>query len=455
MNMSTSNSIEGVSIQVGKQYSLKRQSTIACKRGNLYDTISSADTSTCPVTVTEIPIWTTNPRISQPIASMHIDMTLATSYKPILVCIAKVSILMIFHYTSVPMLFVTERYALIVAVLYIDKWIASEYILNTNSCTAMLAFSLLVHELRDLGIQERIHGEIAHNIALSVLVLSNILVIILGEQNTIFHMLLPPAQMGNIPTATTYSETSDDVNNKRYRQQLHSKTNVNFSFGTFACVLNTSILLVVLSTCAMPVSAHDPVLNNIRVWSFTILSLTWIYTVNYKNLRYSTISPFTPCLLRFSCILFLTPTPIALTGIVLVALCLSVTHVWLNQNKNPPGDTVYTDHVHLNNSTDSVAVVVKDMKSHSSMGSVISYRAPCSVQEKTDTPSVIAKSVSPRPTQNATRDTVDNATVSFEKQEDHVKEAISTIADPSLDYASMFLQAMSERADEDSTERSA
>ena len=99
--MPTCNPVECILIQAEKKYSLKRQPTVACRRGNLYDTISSTNESTCLKTVTETPAWATTSSISQPIASMNIDMTLATSYKPILVCIAKVSILMIFHYTSV------------------------------------------------------------------------------------------------------------------------------------------------------------------------------------------------------------------------------------------------------------------------------------------------------------------------------------------------------------------
>ena len=97
---------------------------------------------------------------TQPFTQMKIDMTLATSYTPIRICIAKGCALMVVHYASVPIIFITERYALIVAVLYIDKWLAHEYIVNTNSCNVVLTGSLLVHE------QERLHGETVHNVIL-------------------------------------------------------------------------------------------------------------------------------------------------------------------------------------------------------------------------------------------------------------------------------------------------
>jgi hypothetical protein len=137
-----------------------------------------------------------------------------------------------------------------------------------------------------------------------------------------------------------------------------------------------------------------------------------------------------------------------------MTLCLSLTHLWFGKKRNSLGDMVYTDQVHPNHSGDSVAVVVKDMKSHSSAGSVISYRAPSVIQEKAESSNVIAKSASANYTQNPTRATTESITVPFEKQEDQIKETISTIADPSIDYNSMFLQAMSERADEESVERS-
>ena len=42
---------------------------------------------------------------------------------------------------------------------------------------------------------------------------------------------------------------------------------------------------------------------------------------------------------------FLTPTPIALAGIILMTLCLSSTYLWLSKDKNSLGDTAYTDQV--------------------------------------------------------------------------------------------------------------
>jgi hypothetical protein len=379
---------------------------------------------------------------------MYIDMTLATSYKPVLVCIAKVCTLMVFHYTSVPMLYVTERYALIVAILYIDKWLAHEYIVDTNSCAAVLAGSLLVHELRDSGVQERLHGETAHNVVLSMLVLSNILVLTLGEHQTIFHMFFPLHKaVDGVPTTPGSSEY--DSNDKKPRQQLHTNNmqsagghlNTPTSAGPLTCVVGTSILLVILSTCAMPVSTHDPFLNNLRVWSFTALSLTWLYTVNYKDLRYSIVAPFTPCLLRFSCILFLTPTPLATIGIFLMGLCLVATHMWLNKQQQLQYDMFSPDYLQQQYpNSDNVAMVVRDTKSQISMGSVISYRTPSATPENPvlvpgNGKNVSTSSVSSLVKSNSYPDTSENRDTG---------SVTVPITPDTVDYDSMFMQAMNE-----------
>jgi hypothetical protein len=383
------------------------------------------------------------PVVSTPI-QMNIDMTLATSYKPILVCIAKVCALMIFHYASVPVLFVTERYAIILAVLYNDNWLAQEYIINTNSCTAVLAGSLLVHELRDAGIQERLHGDAAHTVILIILTVGNIFVLVFGEQQGIFHLLFPTTQSMSAMVPDSIPDTSIDTNNKRPRQQLgmnniYGSQFSSNSIGPFLCVLSTSLLLVVLSTCAMPTSTHDPLLINIRVWSFTVLSLTWMYTVNYKDLRYSTVAPFTPCIIRFSCVLFLTPPPLAIAGVLLMSACLAGTHVWTTKHQPAQCDLFSSDHVHQGVHNDTVSVVVRDTKPSPSTGSVISYRATSTAPEKSE---VTAVGAIPAP--GLTQGIVKNLNSYSDLSEDRDKEH-TAIPDNSIDYDSMFLQALSER----------
>ena len=395
--------------------------------------------------------------------SMNIDMTLATSYKPVLVCIVKVCILMAFHYTSMPILFVTERYALMVAIVYIDKWLAHEYIVNTNSCVAVLAGSLLVHELRDSGVQERLHGEFAHNVVLSMLVVSNILALALGEKQYLLNRFVSTPRCVNTETPSLLPPELSDANNKRPRQQLHvnnpngmilhSKT--PNTIGAFACVLLTSILLVVLSTCAMPVSTHDPFLNNLRVWSFTVLSLTWLYTINYKNLRYSIVAPFTPCLLRFSCILFLTPTLTAIVGIVLVSGVLAATHTWITNQQQPQCDMFLPDYTNPVMCSDSVSVVMRETKtpSHTQTGSVISYRTPSVIKESSDSVVASVKNTSTSVVVGLPKGVIENTNSYATKPDlackiDHhdVDSIVVPIPDASIDYDSMFLQAMSERA---------
>ena len=266
--------------------------------------------------------------------AMPLDMALATSYKPVLVCIAKVCVLMAFHYASAVVLFVTERYAVVVALLYVDQWLAQEYILNTNSCVAVLAGSLLVHELRDAGVQERLHGNAVHNALLALLAASNVLVLALGEHPSWLDAVrgvggggggggastLPSSSSASSSSGSFACEEGEDTGVLKKLKLMHGGDSGRAAArGSLFAVLWTSSLLVLLSTCSLPVSPHDPLLNNVRVWAFVALSLTWMYTVNGRELRYCSVAPFTPCVLRFSCVLFLTPAPVAFAGVGLMA----------------------------------------------------------------------------------------------------------------------------------------
>ena len=318
---------------------------------------------------------------------MALDMTLATSYKPVLVCIAKVCVLMAFHYASAVVLFITERYAVIVALLYVDHWLAHEYIVNTNSCVTVLAGSLLVHELRDAGVQERLHGNVVHNVVLALLVACNLLVLVLGDH---------PAWAGAVAllpgTAGGAGEEGEDtgVLKKMKLASNHSTKGAGAlggaAAGPLVAVLSTSCLLVVLSTCSLPVSPHDPLLNNGRVWAFVALSLSWMYTVNSRELRYCSVAAFTPCVLRFSFVLFLTPAPVAVVGVALVAACLGATTMCPPRAREPREEgaaaapSSYSAGVAGGESSrysGGVSVVAAaGRRREPSAGSAISYRTP-------------------------------------------------------------------------------
>lgn len=311
--------------------------------------------------------------------TMQVDMTLASSYKPVLVCIAKVCTLMIFHYSSMSLLFATERYAIMAAVLYIDHWIACEYLVNTNSFTAVLAISLLVHELRDAGVQERLHGELSHTVVLAMLVVSNIVVLTFGESSSFLQQILSLSPI--TPSVSSATLATNIKENERFRPNHFNPGSVLTSarYGSFMYMVLTCVLLVVLSTCAMPLSTHDPVLNNLRVWSFTALSMIWFYTVDYKQLRYSSVAPFTPCVLRFSCVLFLTPTPVAIGGILLMGICLAAAYSWQDIGfpeiaSHHQQNTIHT----LESVQHSVSKVgrMSGVVRKESPGCMISYRAP-------------------------------------------------------------------------------
>jgi hypothetical protein len=310
-------------------------------------------------------------------SEMYVDMTLAASYKPVLVCITKMCILMIFHYTSVPLLFVMERYALLLSTLYIDNWMSCEYIINTNSCLSVVAVSLLVHELRDAGIQEREHGGMAHTVMLSLLVSTNTLVLTLGEQPLFTNWLFPFFTRVTGVSADTAIDPGYQC--KQPRQNIHQS---GYSNGTMMCLVVTCALLVGLSTCAFTISAQDPILTNLRVFSFTVFSVVWMYTVNYRNLRYSSVASFSPCLIRFSSVLFLTPTPFAVGGIIFMACSLFTTCKFIQKPFHEKWSTTDTEndlHVHSSH-TDNVSVVIREKPP----GSVISHRTPVVASEKSE-----------------------------------------------------------------------
>jgi hypothetical protein len=287
---------------------------------------------------------------------MQLDMALAKTYKPVLVCIGKVSILTSFTYVSGSLIFPTERYGLLGASVYLDRWCDSEYVIDTNGCAVMVLISLLVHELRDAGVQERVHLPFAHNLVLTALIASNIIIITFGE-----NWCTPPTALG------------PDGGSKRSRPcyQGHTPGPPASKIGSFICLVSTLGLLFVLSTCAMPVSSHDIVLNNLRIWSFTFLSLAWFYTINYRELGYNHVAPFTPCILRFSSVLFLPSLMLSLVGITLLTVSLTFTYMRLVQSQSvPPTPTPLTETLKTS--------VLREALS----GSVVSYRAQSALCEK-------------------------------------------------------------------------
>jgi hypothetical protein len=405
---------------------VNRQSVVVCRRSASPQPLSEQRTSEQR---------TSEQRTSEQRTSiaMQIDMTLATSYKPVIMCAVKVCALMVFQYTSIPMLFITERYALIVAFLYVDAWLDREYIVNTNSCIAIIAGSLLVHELRDAGIQERMHGEVAHNIILSILVCSNALLLVFGENLSFIRLM---GVSGTTHAQPVLVSSTFDTNNKpRYNQNpgnhLHHSNVV--STGSLVCVLITCALLVLLSTCAIEFSIHDPMLTNLRVWSFVTLSLTWFYTINYRNLRYSTVAPFTPCLLKFSCVLFLTPVPVAIGGISMMGVCLATTYMWICKQQQ---DIQSHENTHQPTPIiDNVTVVVRESKSHCIPSSLVSYRTPAASADK----------IEPQQVKSLSSGTVASFVGGSEVSVSNTESASGK--PPDVDYDSLFRQAISEQSD--------
>ena len=219
-------------------------------------------------------------------------------------CVAKVSILTGFHAVAGFFLFPIERWGVVAAILVVDKWLGREYVLDSNGCVCVIMGSLLMHELRDAGVPERVYPQLTSSLVILLLLASNLIITAFGENWCI------PTPEGNL---------------KRFRGQGHILS--HGTIGPLICLVNTCGLLVLLGTCAATGSSQDRFLTNLRVWCFTVISLAWFYTVNYRELLYGSVAPFTPCLVRFSCLLYLPSPLISMVGVCIVTGCVTVTYM--------------------------------------------------------------------------------------------------------------------------------
>jgi len=105
--------------------------------------------------------------------------------------------------------------------------------------------------------------------------------------------------------------------------------------------------------------------------------------------------------------------------------------------------------------SDSVSVVMRETKtpSHTQTGSVISYRTPSVIKESSDSVVASVKNTSTSVVVGLPKGVIENTNSYATKPDlackiDHhdVDSIVVPIPDASIDYDSMFLQAMSERA---------
>ena len=289
----------------------------------------------------------------------HLDMSLAKSYQPVLLCVVKVSILTGFHVVSGVILFPVEKWGVVAAGLLVDKWIGSEFVIDSNGCVATTMASLLVQELRYVGIQSRVYHPLVSDLVLAALFVSNLLATAFGET---WCVLTPPGAEGS---------------SKRFRLARKGESGCGHLLthglvGQLICLVNTCALLVVLTSCTMTGGSQDVLLLVVRVCLFTTLSLVWFYTVHYGELTYNSVSHFTPCLVRFNSVLHLPSLVLTLGGVTILTACLSATYLRsLNCQALP--HTILPSH-----STPSLSLsntpttVVRETSSNS----VVSYRVP-------------------------------------------------------------------------------
>ena len=296
----------------------------------------------------------------------QLDMSLAKSYQPGLICVVKVLILTGFHTVSGVFLFPLEIWGLVAASLLVDKWVSREFVLDSNGCVLTVMSSLLVHELRDAGVSVRGYHPLGSSLVLAALLVSNILVTSFGES---WCMPTPLGLDGNPKRFR--------VSRKEESGQGHILT--HGMLGPLICLLNTCGLLLVLGTCTEIGSSHDLLLTNLRVWSFTVISLVWFYTVNYRELGYGSVASFTPCLVRFSSVLYMPSPLLTLAGVGILTTCIAATYLKSLKGQASPCTIPPAIGNYAPLPPNKPATVVREASS----SSAVSYRIPVAQKQST------------------------------------------------------------------------
>ena len=246
-----------------------------------------------------------------------IDLKLAASYAPGIICVGKSSVLLALCYilTNVFWMGLTERCVIMCIILYLDRAHHKENIIDTNACVCVAFFGMAVNELRHsstftvdfwpstyicsilwcayscflLQVGEGYIGTAVY--AVGKWIYKKLFV----SCKAIYDLLkLQKNSIGN--TIVCEPECYDKNSIGRRDKNSH-----------FIPLLITAFLLYL--TCNVPILAelNYDLETLIRVFCFVSTSLLWLYTLNVEQMESHTIASFTPCVNRFMVLLVAGP----------------------------------------------------------------------------------------------------------------------------------------------------
>lgn len=271
-----------------------------------------------------------------------IDLSLASSYAPGIICVGKATALITFNYILGNLLWMglMDRCVVMSIVLYLDRAHHREYIIDTNACIGFAFFGVAVNELRASSSMLMPQSETwpyAYGSALAW-GLYSLLVLTRGEsaiegcvhsmqrhmgsyahsQLLVVHQWFKRAVLKSSELPLTASESHAASGTSVYHASPRPATDTRFIplLGTACCLyMNCNVSLT-----------YDVDYNldaSVRVFCFVSVSLLWLYTANVKQMQGKRIASFAPCVNRFMVLLLSTPLFLAIaTYLLMVSIVL-------------------------------------------------------------------------------------------------------------------------------------
>jgi hypothetical protein len=266
-----------------------------------------------------------------------IDLKLAASYAPGIICVGKSVMLVTFCHvlSEVLLLNITEKCILVVIILYLDRAHHKEHIVDTNACVGVTFFGLIVNELRSINTFSVPLLPVTV-IFSAVWWTYSCLVLQVGEQcitrvvqkfscslfthcislaHTVYRITYVPRTSQGL-TEVLVPEKYDKNSDGKKQSNTH-----------FIPLLITAVLLYL--TCNSPVFVEfDSTVETVtRVFCFVSSSLLWLYTLNVEQMQPNTIASFTPCINRFMALLLTGPL-VCMVAVYFVMISLVVYRGW-------------------------------------------------------------------------------------------------------------------------------
>jgi hypothetical protein len=249
-----------------------------------------------------------------------IDLKLAASYAPGIICVGKSSLLLALCsiLTNVFWMGLTERCVIMCILLYLDRAHHKEYIIDTNACVSVAFFGVAVNELRnsstfsvELWPWTYVCTIIWCVYSCFVLQFGEAYISAIGSAVTTCiyqHLCLCCNKMQEL-IFTRKKNAASTTKTEACEPEVYDKNSTGRKERNshFIPLLITAVLLYL--ACNVPILAdlEYELETCIRVFCFVTTSLLWLYTLNVEQMESHTIASFTPCVNRFMVLLVTGP----------------------------------------------------------------------------------------------------------------------------------------------------